>query len=226
MTPQNTDLNNKIINTWVGQQGSKYLISPNPGCNFDNYFGLVKEILVHLNLPIREKWEHLPTINFINIPNYGSIKEQILDLKNNYKKIVLICNGDVHSGQSDNFNMNQLIMKLSEDSPDRLFLITQNITHNSSNITYINNITNILPDLLQIGFISTYCDIIVGRASGPHCFTHIKENLMDETKTFISFTNNHTEGKWFLESKSKQIWTNVYNIDNAYNLINNEIKLK
>jgi hypothetical protein len=226
MSKEKTDINNKIINTWIGQQKLKYLLSPTPGCNFTNYFELVKDILTHLNLPVKEKWDHLPTINFINIPNYEDVLNQILILKKSYKKILLICNGNVHSGQSSNFDMSNSILRLSDDNQDCLFLITHNINHNKPNVIYINNITKILPDLLQIGFISTYCDIIVGRASGPHCFTHIKENLMDKNKTFISFTNNHTEGKWFLESKSKQIWSDVYTDDNIYNLINNQIKLK
>jgi len=226
MTKENTDIINKIINAWIGQQRSKYLDSPIPGCNFDNYFSLVKDILINLNLPIKERWEHLPTINFSNVPNYSFIKDQILKLKNDYKKIVLISNGNVYSEQAFNFNMDQTIIKLSEENIDCLFLITQNINHNNPNIIFVNNLTKILPDLLQIGFISTYCDIIVGRASGPHCFTHIKENLMNKNTTFISFTNNQNEGKWFLESTSKQIWSNDYNTDNVYNLINNEIKLK
>jgi hypothetical protein len=226
MTQKNTDIDNKVINTWIGQQDLKYLISPNPGCNFNNYFELVKDILTRLNLPIKEKWEHLPTIRFTNIPNYKDILNQMLILKENYKKILLISNGNVHSGQSSNFDMSNLILTLSENNQDCLFLITHNINHNKSNIIYVNEITKIIPDLLQIGFISTYCDIIIGRASGPYCFTHIKENLMDKNKTFISFTNNHTEGKWFLESKSKQIWTDDYTNNNLYNIINNEIKLK
>ena len=226
MSKENTDIDNKIINTWIGQQKLKFLLSQNPGCNFNNYFELVKVILSRLNLPIKDKYDHLPTINFIGVPNYEDILNQMLNLKNNYKKITLISNGNVHSGQSSNFNMDNTIIRLSDNNKDCLFLITHNINQDKSNIIYVNNITKILPDLLQIGVISTFCDIIVGRASGPHCFTHIKENLIDKNKTFISFTNNHTEGKWFLDSKSKQIWSNDYTNENVYNLINNEIKLK
>jgi hypothetical protein len=67
--------------------------------------------------------------------------------------------------------------------------------------------------------------VIVGRSSGPHCFTHIKENLLDEKKVYISFTNNKNEGIWYNESIAKQVWTNNYDLNNIYNTINNEIAI-
>ena len=77
--------------------------------------------------------------------------------------------------------------------------------------------------MLEISYISTFCDVIIGRASGPHCFTHTKENLLNTKKTFISICNNKNEGIWFDESEAKQVWTNNYDFDNVFNIINYEI---
>ena len=79
--------------------------------------------------------------------------------------------------------------------------------------------------MLYISFISTKCDIIIGRASGPFCYCHVKENLLDKNKTFISLTHNEIEGVWFKESNAKQIWTNNYDNNHIVNLINNEINV-
>jgi hypothetical protein len=122
--------------------------------------------------------------------------------------------------------MTNTILNLAKNNIDCTFVITHHFDNDCNNIIDVNQITKIKPDLLQIGLVSTFCDIIVGRASGPHCFTHIKENLLDKQKTFISFTNNSNEGKWFLESACKQIWTNNFDENNLYKIINDEINLK
>ena len=102
-------------------------------------------------------------------------------------------------------------------------MVTQDILTNSTNIINTSSITKIQPDLLQISLISSFCDIIVGRASGPYCFTHTKENLLNPNKTYISFSNNVNEGVWYKNTKATQKWSPDFNIENMYSLINNEL---
>lgn len=219
-----TYLEKNIINTWMGQNNMKFVNTSNPGCSFDNYFKIAEQIFNFYKIDIRSDIDHLPIINFDKLKDFDYIKKILENYKNNYKKLILIANGNVMSYQSLNFDMTNIIITIARQNPDCLFFVTQNLNFEEKNIINTSTITNKIPDLLEIGLISYFCDIIIGRASGPHCFTHTKENIMNPNKTYISFTNLECEGKWFKNSKAKQIWTNVYNSDNIFNIINNEIK--
>ena len=213
----------KIINSWIGQDGSKYLLNNDYGCSFLNYQKLVKDVLNTFNIKIKNNIDYLPTINFKNLKNYKSINDDMNNLKLKFKKIILICNGRVNSGQSSNFDMSPILLRLSDQNKECLFIITEKIKDVRENLINVNKITKSDNDLLEIGFISTFCNIIVGRASGPYCFTHIKENLLDDKKIYISMSNNKNEGIWFHESVAKQVWTNNYNLENIFKTINDEI---
>ena len=137
----------------------------------------------------------------------------------NYRKTVLISNGFVHSSQSQNFNFENIINHLSNEYNDILFFITENINTNNPNVVFTGDLTNILPDLLHISYISTKSDVIIGRASGPFCFSQIKENLLDINKTFICFSYRYHDGKYYDNQKSKFLWSGDFSFDNIINTI-------
>jgi hypothetical protein len=218
------DLENKNVNSWVGQQNMVFVNRPIPGCSFENYFELVKLILKNYEIEIELDEEfYLPTINKDKIFGNDDITMFMENLKLSYNKIILLCNGNVNSNQSVNVDLTNLIIRLSNNHHDKVFLVTQDILTNATNIINTSSITKIKPDLLQISLISNFCDIIVGRASGPYCFTHTKENLLNPNKTYISFTKNVNEGVWYKNTKSIQKWSPDFNIENMYSLINNEL---
>jgi hypothetical protein len=140
--------------------------------------------------------------------------------------LILICDGDVNSGQSSNFNFVPVIESLSQNK-DCLFLSTNKVYENKANIinTY-PTITETLPDLLNIGLISRYCDIVIGRASGPVCYTHTKDNFSEKDKTFISFSHNESEGVFYSEGRNRNIWSNNFEFNNIKLIIQKEIDLK
>lgn len=218
------DLENKNVNSWIGQQNMIFVNTQIPGCSFDNYFSLVKIILNYYNIDIKSEEYYLPTINYEKILNYDFIVRTMIDYKSKYYKIILLSNGNVNSGQAVNIDLTSTILNLATNNPDCLFLTTTPVYHNVNNIIDTSSLTNTIPDLLQISLISTFCDVIVGRASGPYCFTHTKENLLDPKKTYISFSNNPNEGIWYKNSKAKQIWNQNYDINYIFTTINNEIK--
>lgn len=225
----NTNLENNIVNTWIGQKQMIYVShQPIPGCSFTNHFKLVTDICNFYNIELDSNFNnYLPSVNNNNLKSYNNIVEKIKELKLKYDLIILVCDGNVNSGQSHNFNFIPIVEHLSENNPNCLFLSTNQLYHNKSNIiTTYPQITESLPDLLQISLISTYCDIIVGRASGPFCFTHTKENFNDDKKTFISFTFNESEGIFYYDGKNKNLWSNNLNYPNMITTIQNEINLK
>lgn len=212
-------INDGYINTWLGQGKMIYTHQKNQGCTFENHMCVVQDVCNYLGIHMEEVDNYLPVVNFTKLKNYESITEKMMTLRNKFDKIILISNGDVHSSQSVNFDFNPIIDFLIRKFPNFLFLTTQNTNIISENLINTSSITDCFPDLTYITLISTFSDVIVGRTSGPFCFAQCKENLLDDKKTFISFSDTFTEAKFFQNSKCKFIWSNNYAIENIINTI-------
>jgi hypothetical protein len=52
-------------------------------------------------------------------------------------------------------------------------------------------------DVMAISYLSTFCDVIVGRCSGAQMVCETKENWMNPNKTLLSFTE-HDNGATFV----------------------------
>jgi hypothetical protein len=209
------------INSWLGANGHN---NPTNGCSFYSYLNITKKVCD--NFEIDSNDITLPKIKYENLENQKKILDIILDYKVRYDVIVLISSGPVLSGQSENFDFWEIINVLSNTYKKVLFITTTKFSTQNENVVYSGNITNVYPDLLEISYISSFCDIIVGRSSGPYSFSQTHENMNDENKTFISFCNLEIEGKFYNESKSKKIWSNNYEFRNVLNMIDDEIKKK
>lgn len=210
------------INTWIGQNQFKYL---KHNCSLYSNYDMYADIYSQLNIKLETIDYYIPTIDYNNVDKTNI--DLFIDKYKSNKK-VLISNGDVLSGQALNFDFNNIISILADAYPDICFIFTDTKNRiNKSNIFYTSDIININTcDLNEISYLSTFCNIIVGRASGAFCFAHVKENLLDNTKSFISFSNNENESHWFNSGICRQLWTNNYNENVMLNMINNEIKLK
>lgn len=214
---------NRIINTWIGQQNHIYN-KINKGCSFENYINIIEDTLHILDIPIKNSIEYLPSINYEKIPQHQYIIDLIKYFKQKFKKIILICNGNVDSGQAPNFNFDPIVYELSND-PDCLFLLTSKTNLIKNNIIYTCDITNKKPDLIEISFISTFCDIIVGRSSGPYTCSLNKENILNPNKIFISFNNNEIEARYINSDlmKAKVVFSKDYSYNNILKQIQNQI---
>lgn len=210
VTPDNNSSLSKrndslYINTWIGQGGGKYL---KYDCSLKSNYLIYTDIFKSLGLEIKPIDYYVPEVNFDKINKFELDKN---------KKYVLVCNNNVHSGQSRNFDFNPIIDKLSDDYKDIIFIMTNNYSRlNKPNIiTVMDLINHDTENLLEISYLSTQTDIIIGRGSGPYCFSHIKNNMQDPNKTFIAFTFKEDEGKWVPDeaSKAKQYWFDKFNND-------------
>jgi hypothetical protein len=221
------DLYSTPINCWLAQtiegRGEPFQNYPFPGCAFENYVELSKEISKLFELDTFSVEEYLPTVQYQNLENYENIKKLMLECKQKFNKIVLISNGDVRSSQSSNFNFFPYIDKISDELKNVLFITTENTNLKKNNILNSFEITNVIPDLLEISLISTFCDVIVGRASGPYCFSQVKENLLDTNKTFVCFCNNVHIAKFYQNCKCNVIWSPNYSDDIIYSNIKNAL---
>jgi hypothetical protein len=88
--------------------------------------------------------------------------------------------------------MSAIICDLAAKYQDTAFICTYTFACDLPNVYFTDLIQErIGSDLNEISYLSTYCDAIVGRNSGPFLFTNTKENLA--SKTFLAFSRDHRE---------------------------------
>lgn len=219
-----------FLNTWIGQEGGKWLHQHPSGCNLKNNYKMFFEKAKTLGLKMPDEDHFIPSID------YSFFKTK--DVKINSRSI-LVANGPCLSGQSKNFNMDEVIIRLAEKHPNYSFYTTQKVNTNLKNVIDCNETIGKdknLNNLNEISYISSFCDIIVGRASGPYCFSHTKQNLWNDKKIYIASCNNESEAYWAnlknysTKNIAKQLWHNTEKncdhteyIEELYQIINSEI---
>jgi hypothetical protein len=179
---------NYYINTWYGSYNFDYLRNKemNIFVLFNIFKRTLKELFDHeiLNDPLY----FLPKIDYTKF-DIKNVDNFILKDK---RRKVLICNNNVDSGQSENFSFDPIIEKLSKDYPNILFIVSNIFKDHiieKNNIFYCNRLCSNIYDnnLNEIGYLSKFCDVVVGRYSGPQSFAGTYENFLDTSKTFINF---------------------------------------
>jgi len=220
------DQTNVLINTWIGSSERKYLF--NGGCCLNGNYQKYTNMYELLNIKIENPFFYVPEINF-NLYNTKSIDTFIAE--NLHIKKILVCNGNVLSGQSINFDMNIIIDRLAKKYTNCLFLLTDNSNKIIlENIKYTSDIIQSTGnDLNEISYLSTHCDIIVGRGSGPYCCCFTKTNLLNANKKLIGFTKLYEDAHWIDMKEhnllgAEQIWSNNFAFDSMYDIIEQEIK--
>ena len=195
--------NDLFINTWIGNSRAKYLLSQ---CSLLSNYRMYSDIYKELGLEIDNIESYIPNVNFEFVNKENIDKSDISDS-------ILICNNNVLSGQAHNFNFDPIIDSLSDKFKDKKFIITNNTNIIKDNVMLAENIIGYSNNnLLEISYLSRKTNIIIGRASGPFCFTHIKDNINDENKIFICFASVENNCKWIPDkySKAKQYWSSNY----------------
>jgi len=122
-----------------------------------------------------------------------------LKLINNQKKI-FVSNGGVLSGQSENFNLSMIIDELAKNHLDKIFILTNACSITSPNIIFSSNIINKTGcDLNENGYLSTFCDLIIGRGSGTFTFAMDNKNFLKRSVDILCFsglTNLPSDDFW------------------------------
>lgn len=160
--------------------------------------------------------DFLPQIDY-SCYEIGNIKK--LDMRGIN---VLVCNNDPQSEQATKFDMDVLMNQIvSKYSNTTFYLTNKNKTEiTGDNVRYVSDITgNIGNDLNEISYLSTKCDVIIGRYSGPHTFCYVRETLLNQVISFITFSPPSTlygmnPNEWcdFGVSKLTDEHANFYNI--------------
>jgi hypothetical protein len=150
---------------------------------------------------------YLPEVDY----SYFNVTNVDKFVANNDRKKILICNGKPMSNQSFESDMNEVIELFAKQNEDIDFICTKKIKANVFNILCTDDIiqdteqffTGVNPywfdrphntcDLNEISYLSTKCDAIVGKNSGPFVFCETGKNLKDESKTIVSFCKGPNE---------------------------------
>ena len=123
-------------------------------------------------------------------------------IENNNKKLIFVSNGSVKSGQvSKKFSFTPIIIKLASNHNDYIFLLSNKDKEiiKLHNVIYTKDIIKKNSnDLNENGYLSTFCDTIMGSASGSYSFAINKSNFFDnknKNKKFLCFIkdNNRTD---------------------------------
>lgn len=224
MNPYCFNENNLYVNTWIGRDG-KYVL-PGIGCTVEKLYDMHNDILGLIGLSHLEKpkLDYIPSINYSVYNNYNT--DKWLEIYKNFKK-VLISNGPVQSNQAANFDFTPVIDLLCENYPDIIFIITQPIEHIYKNLFTTHGIIKDKDgfDLNEISYLSLFCDISIGRSSGPHVYTQCKENCFNPNKINISFTYKPTGGFFVYSSlPMKKYWSGSVESNDVYNDIRRVIE--
>ena len=202
------------LNTWYG-------VSPvfknTASCTIDTLYHLfnshIKKITnISLNPTMIKSF--IPSVDYSyfdlsNIKNY---------LDNSRQKKALICNGHVVSKQAKNFSFNELILRIATEFPNIDFIMTEKFYSELDNIKFTDDIiAKDGSDLNEISYLSTFCNSIIGRSSGPYIYAMVKENLFDQNKTFVCFSDDEEIAYWSDDREMfdcKIIWSNDYSEKN------------
>jgi hypothetical protein len=187
---------NLYINTWTGVYHGYFF----PAGNYANMHELVS-IWNHIgdlvyrhtgrkHFYTKKITEYFPTVDE---SKFDSSKVYNFVSSNQYKqfeKHVLMANGNSLSGQSKLPSMNHALVMLAKQNPDVAFIATSKFDRTMNNIFFTDDIFQTDFDLPLISILSSYCDVIVGKNSGPYTYANTKKNVSDPTKTFVSFSNH------------------------------------
>lgn len=210
-----------FVNTWIGRgwngketDTSSYVLNPGVGCVLENLYRMHNDLLREAGLGKlpRDMVEYIPTIDYSRL-NVSSVHRWLE--KQAGKRLVLVCNGPTTSTHAINHDFDAAL-NLVPSREDVTLIITQPTpTRNRWGTFWSNDITGRWLgkcDLNAISYLSRFCDVIVGRCSGPHMTAQVLENWMDSTKKLLCFTTTEN-GSCFVRHpeklglKMKRIWS-------------------
>jgi len=141
-----------------------------------------------------EPQKGIPTTNW-NVFDIEPAKKFVKEKMN----IILFCNGPSRSEQnsiSGITTMEYTIKSLARRYKNYTFVCTHkfNVEQQYTNIIFTDDIFSDVKngDINEIAYISTFCDVIIGKNSGPYIYCHVKENI-ERNCTFISVSDRQSD---------------------------------
>jgi hypothetical protein len=209
------------INTWVGADNHAY----NQGCTIQSYYNLFN----HYNQVLFKEPQLSPLEDFVPTIDYSEYRisktKQFFQYRSPDGIDIFVSNGDTGSGQASNFNMNGFITDLAQTYINNRFFVT-NIMDDRiqlDNVFYTQDImgTEGKNDLNENSYLSTYCDIIIGRSSGTFTFAFTQDNFNSDKIYYSVLSSAGFNGCNLLTTKCK--FVDIYDLQDLKNRIKEDI---
>lgn len=192
---------NLYVNTWIGRDG-KYIL-PGIGCTVEKLYDMHNDMLGVYNLGrlSREPKDYIPTIKY-DAYNVAAACDFVMKRRG---RLIFVDNGKVQSMQAENFEFNPIIEQVAENHPDMTFIVTHEFETEKENIFDTTNLIGTYTpfDLNEVSFISLFCDVLIGRNSGPHVYTQVQQNVNASAKKLLSFTYQYTGSSFVVNTDVK-----------------------
>lgn len=199
------------VNTWIGVHGE--IFTRCGGVNLNSLYeswGLLYQAInnmLEVNVKLKpNKFDYMPRIDYTF---FDTVAVDTWCLKSKDRKRVLICNGSPMSNQSFSWDMTQIIKNFADEYPEVDFYCTKKFDNDLPNVFFTDDIIpqgddwSIKPhwvdrplatcDLNEISYLSTHCDVIIGKNSGPFVFCETRDNYLDKNKHIVSFSRGSQE---------------------------------
>jgi len=214
-----------LINTWIGAYFG-YGIRFDGECTlrfthqmYARIYDLINQTFPGTDMVLGPVETYFPFVNYGMVDKAGVNRF----VGSDPRKKILFSNGECHSGQCEyNGDMKSIIEDIASKHPNKVFIATKNFETQLKNIKFTNEIIdqNKGCDLNEISYLSTYCDLIVGRNSGPYCFTVTDTNINDPNKTFYAFGTRETDCfAMGIEIPAKLIFESYTSLNNVHKSI-------
>lgn len=194
------------INTWIGAYGSAVIPPGQHHANWQNLLTMWNHIMEVIKQNFKSDFQlavseggiaqiakYIPSTNWTPYDTGPAMRW----LGGRSNRVALFCNGLVRSTQSNLGLMENVLEQLCHDYPNIDFVCTSKFENSfgATNLYFTDDIFAEVADgdINEIAFLSTRCSMIVGKNSGPFMFTHVKENVLDPNKTFVSLSHRPSD---------------------------------
>lgn len=188
------------INTWVGAYGNAVIPQGQHHANWPSLYTMWMHIydliddVFDVKLARTENLAHyIPTTDFAKFDVAPANR-----FLGQHENIVLMCNGLVRSTQSNLGLMDDVVIPLAKEHPDINFVCTTKFDITDADVHNVYFTDDIFQgvkdgDINEIAYLSTRAFLIMGKNSGPFMFTHLKENILDPNKIFVSMSHRSSD---------------------------------
>ena len=199
---------NLYVNTWYGAGNMRHMKAH--GLTFDCLYDLFDVVLqdffrVPLETVQPDPIQLFPSIDKHNVPDNIEMAKK---LNASSRKKVMICNGNAISGYAKNIDLIQPTIDALRGRDDvELYYTNTSSGDYDQQLTSITNITTKSYNLLQIGYLARYFDLVIGRASGPSTFSINRESVFDSGTKILAFCRLEEKNPLWLGSRFKHIYS-------------------
>lgn len=178
-----------FINTWIGRDGR--FVLPGIGVVVEQLWRMHNQMLTGIGCRplIKPVIEYVPNLNYDLYPDCINV-DYWLKSEAKHRRLWLIDNGNVQSNQAKNFDFNPILEEVANQQYDDFFITTHPTSFDRPNVWTTNEIIRSKDgfDLPEVSFLSRFCNGSIGRNSGPHVYTQVRDNWLDPSYKFLSFT--------------------------------------